>query len=160
MSDLTTRILEAVSRPGYHAVKPKVLARRLDIVEDADYAEFRKALKALVADGRLEVVAGSSVRAADQSGSLVGLFRRTSSGLCFVRPHLPNAETGPEVRVRDGKSLDASAGLVGVRELIKRIPQGRDRGRNRIPRGRIEVSAVQRSLDGEREPAEVIRADQ
>jgi ribonuclease R len=124
MPDLTARILDAVSRPGYHPVKPKVLAKRLNVTAEDEYAEFRRVLRALVRDGRLTVVAGSAVKAADAQGSVVGLFRRTASGMCFVRPTVPTADTGPEIRIRDGKELDASAGDEVVVKLNRKETRG------------------------------------
>ena len=47
MSDLTTRILDALSRPSYTPVKPKVLAKRLGVAADT-YPEFRRTLRELV----------------------------------------------------------------------------------------------------------------
>ena len=109
MSDLTTRILHALARPSYSPVKPKVLAKRMGVTDD-DYAEFRKTLRALVHEGRIAVGQNSTLRAADPFGSIVGTFRRTNSGACFVRPHTPSGDTGPDVRVREGREKDASTG--------------------------------------------------
>src|SRR5690348_16486957 len=109
MSDLTSRILTAVTRPSYTPVKPKALARRLDL-PDAEYPDFRRTLRALIREGRLAVGKNSTVRAADPFGTVVGLFRRTKSGPAFVRPHTPTGETGADVRIREGKEQDASTG--------------------------------------------------
>ena len=124
MPDLTSKILEAVARPSYIPVKPKVLAKRLNITDDAGYAAFRQTVRALVRDGRLEVVGGSALRAADLYGSVVGTFRRTNSGLCFVRPTVPTADTGPDIRVREGKTLDASSGDEVLVKLSRKESRG------------------------------------
>ncbi|MGL6072781.1 MAG: ribonuclease R [Fimbriiglobus sp.] len=110
MSDMSARILETLSRPSYSPVKPKVLAKRMSITSDDEYAEFRKALKALVRDGRVEVGGNSTIRVVDQYGTVIGLFRRTNSGQCFVRPLNPTSTTGPDIRIREGHTLDASSG--------------------------------------------------
>ena len=102
MSDLTTRILHTLGRPSYSPVKPKVLAKRMGVTDD-DYPEFRKTLRALVHEGRIAVGQNSTLRAADPFGTVVGTFRRTKSGACYVRPHSPSGESGPVVRVREGK---------------------------------------------------------
>ena len=124
MTDLTAKILDAVARPGYHPVKPKALAKRLNLTTDDAYAAFRQTLRALVRDGRLVVVGGSAIKAADASGSVVGVFRRTASGLGFVRPNIPSADTGPEVRIRDGKALDASSGDEVLVKLTRKETRG------------------------------------
>ena len=120
MPDLPARILEALARPGYTPVKPKALARRMNVVADDEYAAFRQALKALVHDGRVEVGRNSTVRQADARGAVVGVFRRTPSGLGLVRPHLPTADSGPEVRVKDGRELDAATGDEVMVKLTRR----------------------------------------
>jgi ribonuclease R len=109
MSDLTTRILHALARPSYTPVKPKVLARRMDVPDD-QYPEFRKTLRDLVREGRVEVGRNSTVRAVDPFGTVVGVYRRTGSGVGYVRPHTVSGETGPEVRIREGREKDASTG--------------------------------------------------
>jgi ribonuclease R len=109
MSDLTTRILHALARPSYTPVKPKVLARRMG-VPDEQYPEFRKTLRALVRDARIEVGRDHTLRAVDPYGTVVGIYRRTGAGVGYVRPHTVSGESGPEVRVREGREQDASTG--------------------------------------------------
>ncbi len=108
--DLAGRILDRLGRPSYTPVKPKVLAKRLDITSDGDYAEFRRVLRSLIRDGQVEVGRASTVQKVDAHGSAIGLFRRSGAGLAFVRPHLPSEATGAEILVRDGDHLDASPG--------------------------------------------------
>ena len=110
MSELTTRILHAITRPSYTAVKPKVLAKRMGITTDEEYADFRKILKSLIAAGRIELGRNNTLRAADVFGSVVGIYRRTNSGMAFVKPHAPTQESGGDIRVRETKELDASSG--------------------------------------------------
>ncbi len=119
MPDLPTRLLHALARPSYTPVKPKVLAKRMGVTTD-DYPEFRRTLRQLVHDGRVEVGRNSTVRAADPYGSLVGTFRRTAGGHAFVRPTVPTEASGPEVRIRDGKGLDASGGDEVMVRLTRR----------------------------------------
>ena len=110
MPDLAARILDAVRRPGVPPAKPKALAKRLGIHTDEDYARFRKTLKDLIKDGHLELGRHNAVVVPDLRGTFAGLYRRTQAGLGLVRPHKPTAETGSEVRIRDGRELDASTG--------------------------------------------------
>ncbi len=109
MSDLATRILHALARPSYTPLKPKVLARRMDVPDD-QYPEFRKTLRALVREGRIEVGRDHTLRAVDPFGTVVGVYRRTGGGVGYVRPHTVSGETGPEIRIREGHELDASTG--------------------------------------------------
>jgi len=104
------QILEAVARPSYTAVKPKVLAKRMNIIGDEAYAEFKTALKALIRAGRLQVGGSSVIQPVDPLGTVTGLFRRTNAGASFVRPSAPTAETGSDIRIRDGHGLDAANG--------------------------------------------------
>ncbi len=110
MSELTTRILHAITRPSYTAVKPKVLAKRMGISTNEEYADFRKILKSLIAAGRIELGRNNTLRAADVFGSVVGIYRRTNSGMAFVKPHAPTPESGGDIRIRESKELDASSG--------------------------------------------------
>ena len=119
MPDLATRLLHALARPSYTPVKPKVLAKRLGVTND-DYPEFRRTLRQLVHDGRIEVGRNSTVRAADPYGSLVGTFRRTAGGHAFVRPTVPTEASGPEVRIREGRGRDASGGDEVMVRLTRR----------------------------------------
>jgi ribonuclease R len=109
MSDLATRILHALARPSYTPLKPKQLARRMD-VPDEQYPEFRKTLRALVREGRIEVGRNSTLRAVDPYGTMVGVYRRTGGGVGYVRPHTVSGETGPEIRIREGHEKDAATG--------------------------------------------------
>ncbi|MBN9522642.1 RNB domain-containing ribonuclease, partial [bacterium] len=123
MSDLVTRIVHAVTRPSYTPVKAKVLATRMN-VSDAEYPEFRKALKALVRDGRLAVGKNQTLRAADPHGTVVGVYRRTKSGAGYVRPHAVDGTAGPDVFIREDKAADASTGdevLVRVTRLAGKL---------------------------------------
>src|SRR5438105_12780600 len=53
MSALEDQILAAVGRKNYTPLKPKALARKLG-VPSPQYADFRRALRALIKDGRVE----------------------------------------------------------------------------------------------------------
>lgn len=98
-----------MARPSYTPVKPKVLAKRL-AVDEAEYPAFRKLLRELIRDGRILVGKGNELKAVDPLGTVVGTFRRTNAGHVFVRPHTPTPETGPEIKIRNGRSADASSG--------------------------------------------------
>jgi ribonuclease R len=109
MSELSSRIIQAVTRPSYSPVKPKVLAKRLDLTAD-DYPEFRRTVKELIREGRLVLIGGNALRAADVHGTVVGLYRRTQSGNGFVRPHPKDGIPQPDLFIREGKAMNASTG--------------------------------------------------
>ena len=84
MSDLSSRIVSAISHPNYHPVKPKVLTRKLD-VPSAEYDSFKAALKDLIREGRIEIGKGNAVRPVGQHGTLTGHLSQGRGGL-RVRP--------------------------------------------------------------------------
>jgi ribonuclease R len=119
MSDLTDQILAAIGRANYQPLKPKALARKLGVATP-QYPEFRRALRQLLRDGRIEAGKNHTVRPAPPHGTVTGTFRRTSTGTGFVRPHPVDGKTGPEVRVREDDAHDAATGdTVLVRILRK-----------------------------------------
>jgi ribonuclease R len=125
MPDLPERILKTLARPSYTPVKPKVLAKKVGL-ETEEYPEFRKALKKLIHEGRAELGRSNTVRALNPLGTIVGVYRRTSNGLGFVRPVLkPGEAPQPDIRIRDGRELDASTGdTVRVKLLRKSTRHG------------------------------------
>ncbi len=124
MADLTDQILSTIARKQYQPLKAKALARKLG-VSAPQYPEFRRALRQLLRDGRIEVGKNHTVRPAPPHGTLTGTFRRTGTGVGFVRPRPIDGKTGLEVRVREEDAHDASTGdLVLVR--ITRKPNRPD----------------------------------
>ncbi len=120
MSDFTSLILQTLSSKGYTPVKPKALARKLKIT-DENYPSFRKTLKSLIADGQVEIGRNSTIRGADASGTIVGTFRRIKSGAGYVRPNAASGTIpGPDIFVREDRSLDASTGDQVVVKLIRK----------------------------------------
>jgi ribonuclease R len=109
MPDFSELILAAVGRKSYEPLKPKALARKLG-VPPKQYAEFRNALRELVRLGRVQLGKNHTVRPAGQHGTVVGVYRRTSSGLGFVRPHVVDGKGAADVLVREGDALDAATG--------------------------------------------------
>ncbi len=118
-------ILAELSRKGYVPLKPKQLAKKLGIGEAA-YPEFRKALKSLLADGRVEQGKNNQLRPADQFGSVIGIYRRTKSGHGYVRPHGPEAGAGTDIYIREGKERDASTGDEVMVKLTRRASGQKD----------------------------------
>jgi ribonuclease R len=109
MADLTEQILSALARQNYTPLKPKVLARKLG-VSSAQYPEFRRALCDLLRDGRIEVGKNHTVRATPPHGTVTGTYRRTGTGVGYVRPHPLEGKVGPEVRIAEEDARDAATG--------------------------------------------------
>src|SRR5262249_19559772 len=109
MPELEDQILAAVARRNYQPIKPKALARKLGVPQ-GEYRDFRRALKDLIRQGRVELGKNQTVRAAPPHGTAVGIYRRTSAGFGFVRPHPIDGRAGPEILVREDDALDAATG--------------------------------------------------
>ena len=109
MSDYIPQILTAITRPSYTPIKAKLLCKRMGL-SDAEYPAFRQCLRQLIREGRVAVDKQNAIRPTDPFGAVIGVYRRTSSGAGFVRPHTVTGETGPEIRIRSGKEQDASQG--------------------------------------------------
>ncbi|MFN4258071.1 MAG: ribonuclease R [Gemmataceae bacterium] len=120
MPDLENAILAAIGRKGYQPMKPKALARKLG-VPAAQYADFRRALRNLRQQGRIEMGKNHSVRQPAPHGTITGIFRRLGGeNRGYVRPHAIDGKTGPEVYVPEGKSLDASTGDEVLVRLLRK----------------------------------------
>ena len=109
MSDLEDPILAALSQKHYHPLKPKALARKLGVASSR-YGEFRQALRNLIRAGRIELGRNHTVRPVPPHGTSTGIYRRTSSGAGFVRPHVVDGHAGPEILIRPDDALDAATG--------------------------------------------------
>jgi ribonuclease R len=103
------QILATVGRRSYLPLKPKALARKLGI-STPQYADYRKALKELLQQGRVELAKNHTIRPAAPHGTVTGTFRRTSTGTGYVRPHLIEGQPGIEIRIPESQSLDAATG--------------------------------------------------
>jgi ribonuclease R len=121
MPDLSEQILAAVGRKSYTPLKPKALARKLGVPQKL-YGEFRNVLRQLVRQGRVQFGKNHVVRPAGQHGTVVGVYRRTSTGLGFVRPHVVEGKGGADVAVREDDALDAAT---GDEVLVKVLSKGR-----------------------------------
>ncbi len=109
MPSLEDQILAAVSRRNYQPLKPKALARKIGVTTP-QYADFRRALRGLHRDGRIEMGKNHTVKPAPPHGTVTGTYRRTSSGVGYVRPHPIEGQSGAEVRISEGHALDAATG--------------------------------------------------
>src|SRR5438105_13617839 len=103
------QIMAAVGRRSYQPLKPKALARKLG-VSTPQYADYRKALKELLQQGRLELAKNHTIRPVAPHGTVTGTFRRTSTGTGYVRPHKVEGQPGIEIRIPENETLDAATG--------------------------------------------------
>src|SRR5437773_6496576 len=103
MPDLESQILAALSRKSYHPLKPKALARKLGVTAST-YGDFRRVLRDLVKQGRAEMGKNHTVRPAQPHGTITGIYRKTSSGAGYVRPHVIDGKAGPEIHIRENKA--------------------------------------------------------
>ncbi|NLX94613.1 MAG: ribonuclease R [Rhodopirellula sp.] len=150
--DLEQAILELVGRPNYQPVKPRVIARRLNIPKD-EVADLKKRIKKMVRRGQLAYGPSHHVQSPDASPSeassgkpkskprsaVSGVFRRTSGGYGFVRPSgaAPGDPAAQDIYIDQRDAADASTGDVVLVELSSR------RGRRPGPAGKI-VEVVDR----------------
>src|SRR5437660_1429206 len=113
------QILAALSKPNYVPLKPKALARKIG-VKDSAYAEFRKALRDLAKQGKVEHGRNHTVRAVAATGTVTGVFRRLSSGRGFVRTHAADGAAGPEIAIPEDASRDAATGDVVLVKITRK----------------------------------------
>ncbi|HEY7328595.1 MAG TPA: ribonuclease R [Gemmataceae bacterium] len=109
MPHFEEQILAAISRRNYEPLKPKALARRIGVTAP-QYGDFRRALRSLHREGRIDMGKNHTVKPKPPHGTITGTYRRTSSGLGFVRPHLIEGQSGAEIRIKEEHSLDAATG--------------------------------------------------
>jgi ribonuclease R len=119
MAALEDLILTAVARKNYEPQKPKALARKLG-VPSPQYADFRRALRALIKDGRVEMGKNHTVRPSQPHGTVAGSFRRTGTGTGYVRPHFIEGQSGSEIRVHEEDALDAATGDIVLVRITRK----------------------------------------
>jgi ribonuclease R len=125
MNHFEDKVLGLVGRSDYRPLTLKALALRFAVGPD-DYADFRATVKGLVKDGRLAIGKDKTLTkpAADAKGkgAIVGVFRRSSKGFGFVRPH-NTADRSEQIFIPASASRDASSGDEVVVKITKR-PKG------------------------------------
>jgi ribonuclease R len=121
MPDLANRIIAALAQPGYQPLKPKALARKLGIGGGEAYEPFKRALRELLKQGRVEMAKGNTVRQTGTHGTVTGTFRKATAGFGFVRLHPSEGHKFAEVFIPAEAVADAATGdLVLVK--IRRKP--------------------------------------
>ncbi|MCA9169421.1 MAG: ribonuclease R [Planctomycetales bacterium] len=129
--DLGRRLLEYVLQPNYRPVKPRVIAKKLQL-DEAQTKLLKRELKRLIKSGKLVYGSNHLVKpgaaAIPSKHDVVGTFRRASAGYGFVRPQGTSAAVGrdQDIFVPASRTADASNGDL-VRVRTKRRPS-RDGG--------------------------------
>src|SRR5258708_23416341 len=87
MQDIPKKILDAVTNAKYRPLKPKALARKIGV--DKRYDDFKTVLKDLIKTGQVKLDKNHTIRpvGGDVANAIAGIFRKTGSGIGFVRPH-------------------------------------------------------------------------
>ena len=123
MESLERAVLKHVANPNYQPVKPKVIAKKLNIHVDSRI-EVSKAIKRLAKRGLVRYGASHVVLPVDpnefQKRRIVGTFRRNPKGFGFVRPsHAPKDDKKVEdIYISPDYVGDAATGDVVAVELL------------------------------------------
>ena len=153
MADHGDRVLKLVGEPDYKPITLKAMSRRLKVEAD-DYAEFRAAVKALVKEASSSWPGTRPCSKPDRTGAIIGLFRRSSKGFGFVRPHTADGRAD-QIYIPPEAAGDASSGDEVVVKITKRPKRAGDerRGADRPDPG-PGLGAVRGDLlRGRRRPA-------
>ena len=120
MSELESRLLATLTSRNYKPLTLKALARRLGLPGGND-RELRKVVRGLVTQGRAQFDRDHQLRAAPPNGTIVGIFRRTSSGHGVVRanPGQPHS-SAQEIAIADYNTADAATGDEVLVKLAKK----------------------------------------
>jgi ribonuclease R len=90
---LHSKILSHLKSERYRPLKPRRLAREMNLAEDEVYPHFREALRELMHAGRVVLGAGGSIMLPGrdlQSEGIVGAYRQNRRGFGFVVPTDPD----------------------------------------------------------------------
>jgi ribonuclease R len=153
------KILAALTRKNYVAIKPKALARKLG-VRDAEYPLFRKALRELVDSGKAKFGKNHTVRLGGETApnTVAGVFRRLASGRGFVRVTVPPGQPPVEVAVAFEDALDATTGDE-VQVRITHPARGEDSARGVVLRVLERATRQFVGTYHEREGEALVRVD-
>ena len=115
---LEQRILDYVGRSGYQALKPKALARRLQVPAE-QYLEFRQTLKGLVRKGQLQYGKKHTLQPATPWTQVVGVYRPIRKGGGFVRPKPGQGKDLGDIFIKAKNASDAAGGDVVLVAVLK-----------------------------------------
>ncbi len=124
MSDFADKILGFVNRTDYAPITLKAMSRRFEVA-DEEYPEFRSVVKSLIKEGKLALAKDKTLikpSAELAAGAIIGVFRRSSKGFGFVRPHKSREKTD-QIFIPVNAGKDASSGDEVVVRIVKK-PKG------------------------------------
>jgi ribonuclease R len=145
--ELGNKILEHMKSDEYRPIKPRKLARDLQLTEEEQYHAFRDALRELMHAGRVVLGSGGSLMLPSQplpATGIVGTYRHNPRGFGFVSPTDPTSHE--DLYIPEGENGGAITGDI-VRATITNKHQ---RDGKMMYRGRIEeiVSRSQKRFVG------------
>ncbi len=135
-NDLSQELLDFVLRPNYRPLKPRQIAKKLNVPE-ARLQEFKRLIKQFVRQGKMaygakhlvlpgaapaeEKAKTKAAKSGHKNGQLSGIFRRTPRGFGFVRPTGAGAEHRREqdTYIAADHAGDAADGDVVLVKLLK-----------------------------------------
>src|SRR5437016_4460637 len=134
VDSLQTRIIEHIKSERYRPVKPRGLARELNVHEEEHYHAFRGALRELMHAGRLVLGAGGAVVLPSQMqghDEFTGTYRQNRRGFGFVVPTDPAARE--DLFIPEGQNGGAMTGDIVRAKIVNREQrEGRTMYRGRI----------------------------
>jgi ribonuclease R len=127
---LENQVLEIVNNPNYKPLKPRVFAKKLDLVDD-QVRDLKKAIKRLVKRGQVmwgpgHLVMKTTSEPQSEQG-LVGIFRRANAGFGFVTPLAQDTLYESDIYIPKRMTADAADGDT-VRISVSHKRRGRDFG--------------------------------
>ncbi|MCC9605208.1 ribonuclease R [Blastopirellula sp. JC732] len=116
LEQLEQTLLAHIQKSTYQPVKPKVIAKQLNVAEE-DLKTLKRAIKRLLKKGHIVYGASHLIKRANAdsgktSKSIVGHFHRTAKGFGFVRPlgTPKSAEKTADIYVPAKRTADAATG--------------------------------------------------
>jgi len=120
---LSDRIVEHVKSQTYRPIKPRQLAKQLQVADDDSYSSFRDTLRELMHAGRVVLGAGGSVVLPTQHSApneMVGVYHQKKGGFGFVVPTDPGSHE--DLYVPRGDNFGAITGDTVRATITNRRP--------------------------------------
>jgi ribonuclease R len=118
---LHSKILSHLKSERYRPLKPRRLAREMNLAEEEVYPHFREALRELMHAGRVVLGAGGSIMLPGrdlQSEGIVGAYRQNRRGFGFVVPTDPDGHE--DLFIAEGDNGGAITGDVVRAKITNR----------------------------------------
>jgi len=120
---LSDRIVQHVKSDAYRPIKPRQLAKQLEVSSEQEYSSFRESLRELMHAGRVVLGAGGSVVLPTQKSStneMVGIYHGKKGGFGFVVPTDPGSHE--DLYVPRGDNAGAITGDTVRAKITNRRP--------------------------------------